>query len=351
MSNLSFHATSGSISISFPNGNQRRSETISSTDSRYNKIIDLLKQFKTTSDKLALEDQIIQVVTRANLFKQLGDLKLNNGVLTLDGFKLPEVLTKRILDFEREGLPYQYLVNFFRKLLNNPNPRSIEMLYKFLEHNGHPITDQGNFIAYRKVDDNFKDLYTGKIDNSIGNVVQMDRGLVDSDPEKTCSSGLHVATRCYAEGFGRGVLLEVEVDPADVVCVPNDYNGTKMRVCKFRVLAESESLREESAVETSEQHQVDLDDNQQDQVELVSGVQVTVPSRFKRKVNASGVDYVEYRSNNLTVMFNSGGKYRAYAPAKDTVARVLNAVNSAPASLSSVIRDLTGQNKLELHKV
>jgi hypothetical protein len=30
----------------------------------------------------------------------------------------------------------------------------------------------------------------------------------------------------------------VKVNPADVVAVPTDYNGTKMRVCRFEVLEE-----------------------------------------------------------------------------------------------------------------
>jgi hypothetical protein len=31
-------------------------------------------------------------------------------------------------------------------------------------------------------------------------------------------------------------MLEVEVNPADVVAIPVDYNNAKMRVCKYKVL-------------------------------------------------------------------------------------------------------------------
>jgi hypothetical protein len=109
------------------------------------------------------------------------------------------------------------------------------MLYKFLEHNGHPITQDGCFIAYRGVTKDFKDPHTRTFDNSVGSICEMPRDQVDDNPDNTCSSGLHVACYSYANGFGK-VTVEVKVDPVDVVCVPRDYNGTKMRVCKFEVL-------------------------------------------------------------------------------------------------------------------
>ena len=119
------------------------------------------------------------------------------------------------------------------------------MLYKFLEHNGHPITTEGNFIAYKAVRSNFLDIHTGKFDNSVGNIVSMERSQVDDNPENTCSSGLHVATLGYAQSFGGydSILIDVEIDPADVVSVPKDYDGTKMRTCKYKVVAVNTAKR------------------------------------------------------------------------------------------------------------
>jgi len=31
-------------------------------------------------------------------------------------------------------------------------------------------------------------------------------------------------------------MLEVKIDPADVVAIPTDYNNAKMRICKYEVL-------------------------------------------------------------------------------------------------------------------
>jgi hypothetical protein len=58
---------------------------------------------------------------------------------------------------------------------------------------------------------------------------------------------------CYAQSFASGddKILDVEVSPADVVAVPTDYNGTKMRVCRFKVVAESQGIIIKPLVESS----------------------------------------------------------------------------------------------------
>lgn len=81
------------------------------------------------------------------------------------------------------------------------------------------------------------------MDNSIGNVIKMDRAKVDDDPQHTCSSGLHVCADEYLKGYAtdsNARTLVVEVNPANVVAVPYDYNFSKMRVCEYKVLAEIE---------------------------------------------------------------------------------------------------------------
>lgn len=171
------------------------------------------------------------------------DLKLVDGIVYLDGEVVPSVLNKRIVDYMEAGIPFDSLVAFARKLRGNPSLNSRKQLYSFLEHNGHPITKDGNFIAYRGVTEDFKDCHTRTFDNSVGSVCEMPRSEVDDNPNNTCSNGLHVACHDYARSFGR-VLVEVEVDPQDVVCVPTDYNGTKMRVCRFKVVAVGEKMIE-----------------------------------------------------------------------------------------------------------
>jgi hypothetical protein len=218
--------------------------TINRADGRYDKVLEKIKEGKL--------DEIIPLLS---ITKNLIDngFTVVDGVVYIEDDALPDSLSQRVLDFYNNGLPFQPLLKFWAKLKTNPSFNSRQMLYKFLEHNGHPITSEGNFIAYRAVRNDFLDKHTGKMDNSVGNVVSIDRSKVDDNPNNVCSHGLHVATMSYAQSFGSGddKLLDVEVDPADVVAVPTDYNGTKMRVCRFKVVAESQGLIDKPLVVSS----------------------------------------------------------------------------------------------------
>jgi hypothetical protein len=65
-------------------------------------------------------------------------------------------------------------------------------------------------------------------------VVRMARHEVQDDPYNSCSTGLHVGTFNYARGFG-DTRIRVRINPADVVSVPHDGAGEKIRVCVLRV--------------------------------------------------------------------------------------------------------------------
>ena len=246
--NINYVILSGSLVVNF-NG---ETYNIASSDGRYQLILDAIKQNRL-ADIPALTD-----TTKA--LRDAG-VDVRDGVVFMDNEALPDQLSDRILTFFHEGLPFEPLIKFWRKLKNNPSFNSRMQLFKFLEHNGHPITTEGNFIAYRSVTKDFKDHHTKSMDNSIGNVVEVNRSQVDDNPNNTCSHGLHVACLSYAESFGSDrVLVDVEVDPSDVVAVPTDYNGTKMRVCKFKVVALSNGLRKETLAKSSYIDDVDFEE-------------------------------------------------------------------------------------------
>jgi hypothetical protein len=81
---------------------------------------------------------------------------------------------------------------------------------------------------------------SGHVPNKIGSLVEMPRNEVTFDPAVGCSYGLHVGTWDYANNFGRGGVLEVHVNPRDVVSVPTDSSWAKMRVCRYRVVGVTE---------------------------------------------------------------------------------------------------------------
>jgi hypothetical protein len=103
-----------------------------------------------------------------------------------------------------------------------------------------PITDNGDIVVEKGVTDlgngKLVDCWSGKFNNSVGQVVEIPREDVDPDREQTCSNGLHVGSPDYVRAhYSYGVIVTCTVNPADVVTVPTDYNNTKMRVCKYTV--------------------------------------------------------------------------------------------------------------------
>ena len=213
---------------------------IASDDGRYKDVLECIR-----GGKLENLPNIVDIEKRFS-----GDgIELKDGLFIANGEQLPVELQDRIIKFKNAKLPYASLIKFWDNLKKNPSFNARQMLFKFLEHNGHPLTQDGCFIAYRGVTEDFKDKHTGKFDNKPGSVCQMPRNEVDDNPNNTCSNGLHVACFEYAKDFGPK-LVEVKVNPTDVVCVPADYNGTKMRTCKFEVIQECEGIKETLLEET-----------------------------------------------------------------------------------------------------
>ncbi len=167
------------------------------------------------------------------------DLKLLDGVLYWHGQKQETTLAKRILnDIDNDTFDERY-VKFMQKLMHNPSYASVKMLYDFIQHNDLEILENGDVKAYKKIkngDDGPRDTWTGKVPNYKGQIISMPRNMVEDNPSRTCSQGLHIASLQYAGGFAGNNLIEVAVNPADVVSVPYDYNQQKCRCCRYEVL-------------------------------------------------------------------------------------------------------------------
>ena len=173
-----------------------------------------------------------------------GSIAITDGVLFYRGEIVNNVVVEKILAFMSEGLPYKPLIRFLDKLMANPSRRSVNELYSFLEHKSMPITEDGNFIAYKGVRPDYKDVYSGKFDNSVGAVLSMTRNAVCDDADVGCSYGFHAGSHEYAKGYaaGGGHLMLVEINPADVVSVPKDCSCQKLRTSTYKVIAKLETI-------------------------------------------------------------------------------------------------------------
>jgi hypothetical protein len=168
-----------------------------------------------------------------------GNFKIKDRRVWLDeDTEMHGALAERIISMHEQGFPIKPMALFIENLNSNPSNRAVEELYRFLEAAELPITSDGHFMAYKRVNANFKDQYTNTIDNSPGQVVEMPRNKVNDDCRQTCSHGLHFAARSYVSNFGGAKLVSIKINPRDVVSIPVDYNNAKGRCCRYEVIAE-----------------------------------------------------------------------------------------------------------------
>ena len=159
-----------------------------------------------------------------------------------DGVLFPDKgLCDRILKLMADGHPFQFMVNFLERLGRNPNFRSVMELFSFISRKGFPITPEGKILAYKGINEDWTDCHSGRFDNHVGCVNKMDRKEGNDNHRTACSNGFHVGTYEYAVGFARGHVVLVEVDPADVICVPS-CESDKMRCCEYKVIADHTGL-------------------------------------------------------------------------------------------------------------
>jgi hypothetical protein len=176
---------------------------------------------------------------------KIDGVEIRDNSVYFNGNLMHSVLTGRILDFVNAGLPHEPLCRFMVKLMSNPSKRATDELYTFLEHQNLPITDNGNFLAYKAIQRDWYSITASQttrkhVLNRIGDVVEMPRNEVCDNKDIGCSYGLHAGTLEYASSFGgsRGRMVIVEIDPADVVSIPTDCSFQKLRTSRYKVIGE-----------------------------------------------------------------------------------------------------------------
>lgn len=219
-----------------------KSYTISKSHITYQKVLDAIKASDWNKVKEVIEPR--KVVLQYGR----GNVAVQGDTLFWRGKELHNAMSLRMIQMLQDGFPIEPMIKFMDNLYNNPSKRAVDELYGFLEKNQLPITPDGHFLAYKKVRVDYKDCYTGTMDNSVGQVVMMVRNEVDDDKNRTCSVGLHFCGLSYLNHFGGERIMIVKINPADVVSIPSDYNEAKGRACRYEVVGE---LNAEAAPETA----------------------------------------------------------------------------------------------------
>lgn len=237
--------------------------TIAKSHITYDKVVAALKQEEWDTVKNLIEPKKV-VVSYGK-----GNITIDGDKIFWKGVEMHNALTRRMVQMIQEDAKINGLVAFMEKLMENPSKRAINELYGFLEKNALPFTPNGNFLAYKRVENDYLDVHSSTVLNKPAaymtedeikklpitgagkrkevtislneanqTVVSMDRQHVEDDQNKTCSDGLHFCSRDYLGHFGGSRIIIVEINPADVVSIPNDYNNSKGRCSKYTIVDE-----------------------------------------------------------------------------------------------------------------
>jgi hypothetical protein len=236
--------------------------TVSKTHITYEQVKEAIKQ----GDWAKVKDIIEPKKVVLNYGK--GNVSIKGETLFWKGNELNSGLAVRMINMLKEGFPIDPMVAFMENLMKNPSKRSVTELYGFLETGNMPITPDGCFLAYKKVQSNYMDVHSGTVLNKPADkmtaeevaslvvkqfgkkkevkveivngetVISMERNEVNDDKDQTCSEGLHFCSEEYLSNFSGSRVVILKINPADVVSIPSDYKNTKGRTCKYTVIGE-----------------------------------------------------------------------------------------------------------------
>lgn len=227
-------------------------------------------------DEKKLKSELDIVLSAGTALTVLSERVMVSGnKLFFDGEEINSALADHIVRLLREGDEggWMPLIKFLEKLATNPSQDSRDSLYSWIQDRNITITEDGDFVAYKGVkigsdgeslsihagpgfvDNQFVD---GYIPNRNGSVISMSRADVNSNTGIGCSTGLHAGTWTYAKDFARGRILEVHINPRDVVSVPRDCSFQKLRVSRYLVVNE---IDQEYSVPTVYAAPVDSDED------------------------------------------------------------------------------------------
>lgn len=209
---------------------------VTSENPSFDQLIDALED----GDVEGVEDILFAGERLAEDLKDFGEVEVEQGHVTYRGLAVHGYLVDQILLAQRSGIDAKPYILFLNNVMQNPDPRAQAGLFEWVERSDLPLTADGCFLAWKAVRSDYRDHHSGTLDHSVGRVVSQDRNLCDSDPDRTCSSGLHFCSKSYLPHFhsGRSRIVVVKINPADVVAFPRDYDLAKGRCCKYEVLEE-----------------------------------------------------------------------------------------------------------------
>ena len=177
-----------------------------------------------------------------------GDIQVVGGVVKYQGRDIPNYQAQKLLSMLRDGRKdIEPFKNFIRRLMENPSARAREEFARFMDFAELPFDSEGYVFAYKGLNGDYWSIRgnkntrvlkgkvneKGQIYNGLGEEIEIDRRDVDDDPSHYCGQGIHLGSHLYACGWARGKVVLCKFDPKDVVSVPLDCKGQKVRVSHY----------------------------------------------------------------------------------------------------------------------
>lgn len=179
-----------------------------------------------------------EIISSCGFKVQGGYVVMNNGTgkVALGGI---DTIVKRLNNLALEGNQdgIERIGRFVDKVLDNPDAEIMNRIVDFIKFADVEIDSEGNLITYKYVDSDYLDSHSKTLSNQPGSEVFMKRILVDANIDNECSTGLHVCALSYAFKFwsANKRLVRCKLNPRDIVAIPRDYKGAKIRCCRYLV--------------------------------------------------------------------------------------------------------------------
>lgn len=211
--------------------------TISNEAANYNAIVEALRQ--PEHDEQFIRD----LIDIPSFIKRLtfGRVVIEGDKVLFNGDTQSGYMADRIINHLHAGVDIAPYARFIDNLMDNPTEYVREDLFKWVEAGDMPFTDDGCFLAYKYVQDDYYSAHTGtngKVFHGLGEFVTMPRSECDLS-RSSCSTGLHFCSFKYLGSYSsnRRIII-VKVHPSNVTAIPPDYGMQKGRCCAYTVVGE-----------------------------------------------------------------------------------------------------------------
>jgi len=179
--------------------------------------------------KAILEGEVEVTNDEVTIKTKNGKTKLNNDHGSL--VKFIKLLKKKgVIDTRIDEIK-----PFLKKMFENKYIDAVTEIYDFCTQMDFEITKDGNFLAYKNVNDDLSSKWdNGETKHKIGEYTEVSEFCTDRN--QTCAQGLHFCSKGYLSSYGGAKTIVVEIDPRDVVSVPIDYNNMKGRCRRYKTI-------------------------------------------------------------------------------------------------------------------